>query len=190
MRKSIALISIIFLFAFVWSALAQDSSSNPEETVSNLKQQLSDIQYKEIKLRLRLFELDEDLKPENIERTFAGVGSTRPEELRERRRKGLTIERGGLQVQLELLVDNRLRTEAALNAAEAAAYWKSAQPLPTPTSETQRLEPSTQTMTAHDAQAPVLWLRIILLACAAMVLLCGAALFQLRGRSRCNRPTN
>lgn len=182
MRKSIALISIIFLFAFAWSALAQDSSGNPEETVATLKQQLSDIERKETKLRLRLVELEEDLKPENIERALAGVGSTRPEELRERLHKQLTIERGGLQAELELLEDNRLRTEAALTAAEAAAYLRSALPLPTPTSETLGLEPSTQMMMVPNPQVTHLPWRMTLLAPIALFLLFGAVLFQLKRR--------
>ena len=39
-------------------------------------------------------ELEEDLKPENIERALAGFGSTKPEEVRDRRRRLLMIEKG------------------------------------------------------------------------------------------------
>jgi len=72
--------------------------------------------------------LDEALKPENIERSLAGVGSTRPEELREARRRQLTIEKNGLQAQLQTLETGRVRLEAALANAEALAYQQSARP--------------------------------------------------------------
>ena len=53
--------------------------------------------------KLGLQQLDESIKPENIERSLAGIGSTRPEELRETRRRQLTIERDGVLAQLKTL---------------------------------------------------------------------------------------
>ncbi|SRR5216683_823505 len=134
MRKRIAFISIVFLFAFGWTVAAQDVSSRQDATAS-LKQQLMDVKLKETQLRMCLEELDEALKPENIERALAWIGSTRPEELREHRRKLLTIERNGLQEQLDLLEESRSRIESAIAAAETAAYLKCAQPSETPTTK-------------------------------------------------------
>ncbi|MEK6333623.1 MAG: hypothetical protein AABM67_01665 [Acidobacteriota bacterium] len=91
-----------------------------------------DLESKETQLRMRLEELDEQLKPESIERELAGIGSTRPEELREHRRKLLTIERNGLQTQLDLLEEERARIEAAIAAAENAASLEYAPPSPSP----------------------------------------------------------
>jgi hypothetical protein len=71
---------------------------------------------------MRLEELDAALKSGNIERALVGIGSTRPEELRERRRKLLTIEWNGLQEQLNLLEEGRPGIESAIAAAERAAY--------------------------------------------------------------------
>src|SRR6266496_2629109 len=73
------------------------------ETVENLKLQLLDVKAREDDLRLRVQQLDENLKPENIERALAGVGSTKPEELREQRRRQLTVEKTGAVAQLEEL---------------------------------------------------------------------------------------
>jgi hypothetical protein len=64
-------------------------------------------------------ELDEAIKPENIERSLAGVGSTRPEELRESRRRQLAIQRDGVQAQLRTLETSRQRLESAIANAEA-----------------------------------------------------------------------
>src|SRR6266850_5033683 len=79
---------------------AQDKPS-AAETAENLKLQLIDVKGREDELKLRVQQLDESLKPENIERALAGVGSTRPEELREQRRIQLTIEKTSVFTQLE-----------------------------------------------------------------------------------------
>jgi len=70
--------------------------------------------------------LDEAIKPENIEHSLAGVGSTRPEELREARRRQLSIERDGVVAQLKTAETSRTRLEAALANAEVLAYQQSA----------------------------------------------------------------
>ena len=119
---------MLFLLVFSASAYAQESAPSAAESVENLKSHLLDLQGKEEELRLRLAELDESVKPENIERSLAGVGSTRPEELRESRRRQLTIQRDALQSQLQTLETERQRLEAALANAEALAYQESARP--------------------------------------------------------------
>jgi len=119
---------MLFLLVFSASAYAQDTTASAAETAENLKAHLLDLQGKEETLRARLAELDESIKPENIERSLAGVGSTRPEELRESRRRQLTIERNGVQAQLQTLETERQRLEAALANAETLAYQESARP--------------------------------------------------------------
>jgi len=79
-------------------------------------------------LRSRLQRLDYDLQPQNIERSLAGIGSTKPEELREHRRRQLTIERDGVLAQLQRLETHRTRLEAAIASAEARASQESASP--------------------------------------------------------------
>ena len=105
------------------------------ESVDRMKAQLLDVQAHEADLRARLQELDESLKPENIERSLAGVGSTRPEELREARRRQLTIQRDGLLAQLKTLETGRTRLEAAIANAEVLAYQQSARPAPSSTNQ-------------------------------------------------------
>ena len=104
---------------------AQEKPS-PAETVENLKLQLIDVKAREDDLKLRVQQLDENLKPENIERALAGVGSTRPEELREQRRLHLTIEKTRVVAQLEETAALRSRLETSLAAAEVEAYQQSA----------------------------------------------------------------
>jgi hypothetical protein len=112
-------------------ALAQNTTS-AAETAENLRLQLLDVQAKEAALQTRAQQLDEDLKPENIERALAGIGSTRPEELREQRRRQLNIEKDGVRAQLELLAKDRARLESAILTADAEAYHQSARGTTTP----------------------------------------------------------
>ena len=109
-------------------AVSAQESGSAAERVEKLRAQLLEVQGKEDALRGRLEQLNESIKPENIERSLAGVGSTRPEELREARRRQLTIERDGVVAQLKTLETSRQRLEAAISNAEALAYQESAQP--------------------------------------------------------------
>jgi hypothetical protein len=102
----------------------------PAESVEKLRSQLLDVQAQEETLRARAQQLEEALKPENIERSLAGIGSTKPEELRESRRRQLTIERDGVLAQLKLLETSRTRLERSLADAEARAYQQSARQTP------------------------------------------------------------
>jgi hypothetical protein len=120
-KTSLALLALLMFSAGVY---AQDAA----ETVEKLRGQLLDVQAQEDGLRGRLDQLNEAIKPENIERSLAGVGSTRPEELREHRRRQLAIERDGVQAQLKTLETSRQRLESAIANAEALAYQQSARP--------------------------------------------------------------
>lgn len=107
------------------SALAQTSAPERAET---LRAQLLEVETKQSGLQTRLQELEERLKPENIEQALAGVGSTHPEELRAQRRRELEIERNGVRAQLDLLATSHTRLEKAIARADAEAYRQSAAP--------------------------------------------------------------
>jgi cell division protein FtsB len=111
------------LLTFAAAAFAQTSA---EQTARDLRAQLSDIEAKQSVLAERAQKLDEDLKPENIERSLALTGSTKPEELREQRRRQLEKEKEGVRAQLDQLAASRTRLEAAIAAAEAESYRRSA----------------------------------------------------------------
>jgi hypothetical protein len=115
---------LLFL-TFISTGYAQEPTS-AAESLDKLRLQLIEVQAKEDSLRARAEQLDEALKPENIERSLAGIGSTRPEELREARRRELQKERDGVAAQLQTLETSRLRLEAAIRDAETRAYHDSA----------------------------------------------------------------
>jgi len=120
---------LVLLLSLVFSAAAYaQETASAAESAEKLRAQLLEVKGKEDALQSRLAQLDESLKPENIERSLAGIGSTRPEELREQRRRQLTIERDGVQAQLKTLETGRQRLETALANAEVLAYQESARP--------------------------------------------------------------
>jgi hypothetical protein len=124
MRSSI-LILILSLLLLASSASGQETNS-PAETAARLRSQLSELQDRDAALKIRLQELEYELKPENIERHFAGVGSVHPEELRETRRKQLQIEKDRLVAQLNEISQSRTQLESAISIADSQAYQQSA----------------------------------------------------------------
>ena len=129
MKSQLYPVLLILLFATAPGTQAQQPKSAAEEA-ENLRLQLIDVQTQQESLRARAAELDEALKPDNIARSLAGVGSTRPEELREARRKQLQIERDAVAAQLRVLDTSRARIEAAILDADARAYQESARATP------------------------------------------------------------
>jgi hypothetical protein len=127
--KSILLLVLLLILAA--SGYAQEQPpATAAESLEKLRAQLLDVQAKEQELRDRAQQLEESLKPENIERSLAGVGSTRPEELREYRRRQLTKERDGVLAQLKVVETSRQRLETAILNAQGRAYQESARPTP------------------------------------------------------------
>lgn len=102
------------------------AQTSAKEQAAKLRAQLTDVQANEKEQQTRLQQLEEELKPENIEQSLAGVGSTHPEELREQRRSQLEKERNGVRTQLDQLAVSRTRLETAIAAADARAYQDSA----------------------------------------------------------------
>ena len=105
------------------TAVAQSSA---QDVAANLRLQLSEVEVRQAELQARDEQLQEDLKPENIEQSLAGIGSTHPENLREQRRRQLEIARARVRVQLDELDSSHTRLEAAIAEADAVAYWQSA----------------------------------------------------------------
>lgn len=126
-----ALIISDLTIAFTSFPASAQTQSSAQEKAASLRTQLSEVETKQARLQTRLQDLDEKLKPENIENALAGVGSTRPEDLREQRRRQLEIERNGVQKQLDLLATSHSRLETAIAKADADAYRQSAQPITT-----------------------------------------------------------
>jgi hypothetical protein len=142
---SIRILTLLVAGLFAVPVIAQTTA---QERADNLRLQLIEVQAKQEELQTRLQQLDEDLKPENIEKGLAGVGSTRPEELREQRRRQLEIERKSVQTHLDQLATSRTRLETGIVQADAAAYHSSAAG---PTAATPEKDPTSKPASAESA---------------------------------------
>jgi hypothetical protein len=84
-----------------------------EQRAEQLRMQLVDVQSKIADLESKLEEIEYALKPENLERATQVYGSTRPEEVRETRRRQLESERTRLKAQLRILSTSQARLEVS-----------------------------------------------------------------------------
>jgi len=90
-----------------------------EQRAEQLRSQLMDVQGKIADFEARLEQIEFALKPENIESSTAGYGSTHPEQARDARKKQLEGERSRVQAQLKLAENSRTRLENAVSSADA-----------------------------------------------------------------------
>ena len=98
----------------------QQQLEQEEQRGEGLQLHLIEIAEKEAPLQSRVDQINQQLRPEALERILAGVGSVHPEDTREEVRKRLMSEKLRLQYQLELFRQDRLRTQASLVTTDAA----------------------------------------------------------------------
>jgi peptidoglycan hydrolase CwlO-like protein len=98
----------------------RDQIVKEEQRVEALQRELLDMGAKEMPLQARLDEIDAQLRPDRIEQSLAGVGSTRPEDQREAIQRQLSNEKRRIQTQLDQFRQNRTRIQASIDSAEAA----------------------------------------------------------------------
>jgi hypothetical protein len=101
-------------------APAQDVSA-AELRIERLRSQLREVVDREAQLHDRAARLDEDLKPENVERSVATVGTTDAAALRDKRREQLEKEKADVAGQLSEVAARRAGLEAEIAAAESEA---------------------------------------------------------------------
>ena len=123
LRLTVVLLTIL-VSVCVMPVSAQEAGEDGRQ-VEELRAELNNAQDKVAELKIRLEQLNFDLKPENIERHFNGFGSTHPEELREARRRELQTEKNRVVAQVEQLTSITIRMEAAINSVQARAYQQS-----------------------------------------------------------------
>ena len=93
--------------------------SRAEQRSAQLRSELRDVQQKKGDLEAHLEDVEYALKPENIERATAGYGTTRPEDVREQRRKQLESERDRVRKQLAEFQASEDRLEQAIATSDA-----------------------------------------------------------------------
>jgi exonuclease VII large subunit len=95
-----------------------DLLTHAEERAEVLRKQLIDLIEKETAYKSRMTQFDEDLRPENIDRSMAGMGGTRTAELRDARRRALENEKKGVENLLSVTVQSRIRLEEDVRQAD------------------------------------------------------------------------
>ncbi len=98
--------------------LEMERLTRAEQRSETLRTQLLDVESKLADLQPKLDQIEYAVKPENIERSAAGFGTVRPEEVRETRRRQLESERARVQAQIKILETSRTRLEAAIITAD------------------------------------------------------------------------
>ena len=96
-----------------------DILTKAEQRSESLRKQRFDLIDKETSIRTRLDQIEFDMRPESIERNVATMGSLRPEEIRDARRKSLDAEKRNLTNLLNEVVSTRNTLEQNLLNSDA-----------------------------------------------------------------------
>lgn len=100
-------------------ALNLDLLSRAEQRAEALRKQLLELTEKETSFKTRLVQIEEDMRPDSIDRSMSLQGSTRTPELRDTRRRVLENERRGVENLLNQASQSRQRLEEDVRQADA-----------------------------------------------------------------------
>ncbi|MFL6227769.1 MAG: hypothetical protein ACJ741_03210 [Pyrinomonadaceae bacterium] len=103
------------------SDLLQERLTRAEQRVEALQTQLSDVSEKQANLQSRVEQLDDLMRPENLDRQLATSGSFRPDEARESLRRQYDNEKKRVNAQLEVQNTRRQQLEKSLADATQLA---------------------------------------------------------------------
>jgi hypothetical protein len=116
--------------------------SKTELRAETLRKLFLELTEKETSVRNRLVQVEEEIRPESIERAMTLVGSTRSVELREVRRRVLENERRGLDSLLNQTAQSRLRLEDDVKQADAMVFRLRQRLLPLIEKEIEKISPN------------------------------------------------
>ena len=103
-------------------ALNLDILTRAEQRAEALRRLLLELIEKETAVRNRQVQIEEDMRPESIERAMALVGTTRTVELRDVRRRVLENERKGFESLLIQIAQSRVRLEDDVKQADSLVF--------------------------------------------------------------------
>jgi len=95
----------------------RDRMMQEEQRAENLEEQLFSIAKEEANLQAQLDDVNEQLRPENIDHIQV-MGSLRPEAVRESTRRKLTNRQSRIQTQLQLLEQSRTRIHSSISVTD------------------------------------------------------------------------
>ena len=95
----------------------RDRMTQEEQRAENLEEQLFSIAKEESHLQAELEEVNEQIRPENIQQLQV-PGSLRPEEVRESTRRKLSKQQSRIQGQIQLLHQTRARIQSSISVTD------------------------------------------------------------------------
>lgn len=122
-------------------SLSLDLLSRAEQRAEVLRKQLLEVSEKETSFKNRLVQIEEDLRPDSIERATSLIGSTRSPELRDVRRRLLENERKGVESLLSQTSQSRDRLEDDVKQADGLVFRLRRRVLPLIEKEIEKLDP-------------------------------------------------
>ena len=125
------------------SPIAQnlDLLSRAEQRAELMRRQLLELTEKETAFRTRLMQLDDDMRPDSIERATSLIGTMRAPELRDARRRVLENERRGLESLLNQTAQSRARLEDDVKQADSLVMRLRQRVLPLIDKEIEKIDP-------------------------------------------------
>ena len=116
--------------------------ASAEQRAEIMRKQLLEMIEKETAYRVRLVQIEEDMRPESIERALNPIGSTRTVELRDTRRRVLETERRGFESLLNQTTQGRFRLEEDLRQADSLVARLRQRVLPLIDKEIEKIVPN------------------------------------------------
>ncbi len=123
-------------------ALYLDLLTRAEQRAEVLRKLLLELIEKETSLKSRLVQIEEEIRPESIERTMTLAGSTRTAELREVHRRVLDNERKGFESLLNQTTQSRLRLDDDVKQADSMVFKIRQRILPLIEKEIEKIDPN------------------------------------------------
>lgn len=119
-----------------------DLLGRAEQRAELLRKQLLELIEKETLYRSRLVQIEEELRPESVERAVSLTGSTRTPEIRDARRRILDNERRGFESLLTQTSQSRVRLEEDVKQADALVSRLRQRVLPLIEKEIDKINPN------------------------------------------------
>jgi hypothetical protein len=119
-----------------------DLLARAEQRAETLRRELLERIEKETSIKSRLVQIDEDMRPESVERALNPYGTTRTVELRENRRRVLENDRRGFEALLSQITQSRARLEEDVRQADSLVVRIRQRVLPLIEKEVEKLNPN------------------------------------------------
>ena len=123
-------------------SLYLDLLTRAEQRAELLRKQLLELIEKEASVKGRLVQIEEEVRPESIERALNPIGSTRRVELRDVRRRVLDNERRGFESLLNQIAQSRHRLDDDVKQADSLVSKLRQRVLPLIDKEIEKINPN------------------------------------------------